>query len=77
MAEVKYCALEMSADELRAKLADVGARRAAAVAAKREASAELAELIPKAVKAGVRPSEIVRLTGVSKQGVYDFMHRRA
>ncbi|MEA2201895.1 MAG: hypothetical protein QOI89_2491 [Solirubrobacteraceae bacterium] len=45
------------------------------MAAKREESAELADLIPRAVRAGLRPSEIQRLTGVSKQGVYDFTHK--
>jgi len=65
----------MTGDELRAKLADVGARRRTALAAKKRASDELAELIPLAVAAGVRPSEICRLTGVSKQGLYNFRHR--
>jgi hypothetical protein len=66
----------MAGDDLRTKLADAGARRSAALAAKREASAELAELIPRAVRAGLRPSEIQRLTGVSKQGVRDFMRAK-
>jgi hypothetical protein len=65
----------MGTDHLRAKLADAGVRRQAAVAAKKQASDELAALIPRAVKAGITPAEIRRLTGVSKQGVYDFTHR--
>ena len=65
----------MAADELRTQLADAGARRAAAVAAKTQASHELAKLVPRAVKAGLRPAEIVRLTGLSRQGVRDFTHR--
>jgi hypothetical protein len=64
------------ADDLRAKLADVGSRRQAAVAAKAKASEELASLIPRAVKAGIAPIEIQRLTGVSKQGVRDFTQRQ-
>jgi len=67
----------MKADDLRAKLADVGARRKAALDAKREASHELAALVPLAVKAGLSPSEIARLTGLSRQGVRDFTHRDA
>jgi len=61
--------------ELRAELADAGARRKAAMAAKSEASAELAELIPRAARAGISPTEIVRLTGVSRKWAYDLTHR--
>jgi len=65
----------MTVEELRARLADVGMRRKAALAAKQEASLELAALVPSAVKAGLSPSEIARLTGLSRQGVRDFTHR--
>jgi hypothetical protein len=64
----------MTPDELRAKLTEVGARRRAAVAAKQQASHELAALIPLAAKAKVGPSEIARLTGLSRQGVREFTH---
>jgi len=45
------------------------------MAAKAEASEELVSLIPRAIRAGIGPAEIERLTGVSKQGVRDFRHR--
>jgi hypothetical protein len=61
-----------STDELRKKLAVVGRQRRAAVEAKRKASHELAALIPLAVKAGIGPSEVARVTGLSRQGVRDF-----
>jgi hypothetical protein len=66
----------MQADELRAKLADAGARHTTAMAAKEEASAELTELVPRARRAGFPPSEIVRLTGLSRQRVYELTHPR-
>jgi hypothetical protein len=66
----------MTADELRAELAKVGSRRTAAMAAKKRASTELAALIPEALDAGLRPSEITRLTGLSKQGLYNLTHPR-
>lgn len=43
------------------------------MAAKRDASEELATLIPEAHRAGIGVAEIVKLTGVSKRGVYDFL----
>jgi hypothetical protein len=66
----------MRIDELRKRLEDAGKRRTAAAAAKREASEELAELVPRAARAGLAPVEIRRLTGLSRQAVYDFTHRR-
>ena len=60
----------MSRDKLAERLAEVGQRRTAAVAAKREASNELAQLVPQAHRAGISIAEIVRLTGLSRQGVY-------
>jgi hypothetical protein len=62
----------MKAETLRAQLAKVGKRRAAAMTAKQCASDELRELIPLAIEAGVGPTEIARLTGVSRQGVENF-----
>jgi hypothetical protein len=67
----------MQADELRAKLADAGARHTAAMAAKGTASAELARLVPRASRAGLPPSEIVRLTGLSRQRIYELTHPRS
>lgn len=66
----------MAAEDLRAKLADAGARRTAAMTAKAQASSELAKLIPRAARAGVPPTEIAQLTGMSRQGVYELTHRR-
>jgi hypothetical protein len=45
--------------------------------AKREASQELAELIPLARRAGIGVTELVRLSGMSPRGVYDILERRA
>jgi hypothetical protein len=63
----------MRRDQLAERLAEIGQRRANAMAAKREASEELAKLIPQAHRAGIGVAEIVKLTGVSKRGVYDFL----
>ncbi|HST33038.1 MAG TPA: hypothetical protein VLJ80_05900 [Solirubrobacteraceae bacterium] len=63
------------AENLRTQLVAVGKRRREAVEAKRATSHELAALIPRAVKAGIGPSELARLTGLSRQGVRDFTHR--
>lgn len=79
--KVKYCTLaggtssvqRVRRDQLTKRLADVGRKRAEAMEAKREASEELATLIPQAHRAGVGVTEIVKLTGVSKRGVYDFL----
>ncbi len=60
-------------EQLTKRLADVGRRRSEAMAAKRDASEELATLIPEAHRAGIGVAEIVKLTGVSKRGVYDFL----
>jgi hypothetical protein len=60
----------MSRDKLAERLAEVGQRRTGAMAVKREASDELARLIPQAHRAGITIAEIVRLTGLSRQGVY-------
>jgi len=60
----------MSRDKLAGRLAEVGQRRTVAAAAKREASDELSRLVPQAHRAGITIAEIVRLTGLSRQGVY-------
>lgn len=64
------------ADILRARLADVGARRTAAAQAKATASRELAGLVPSAIEAGLSPTEVAELTGLSRQAVYDFARDR-
>jgi hypothetical protein len=60
----------VSRDQITDRLAEVGRRRTKAMAAKREASDELATLVPLAHGEGVTIAEIVRLTGLSRQGVY-------
>jgi DNA invertase Pin-like site-specific DNA recombinase len=61
----------MTEKQLRAKLTAAGTRRSAAVEAKAIASAELAELVPQAIAAGLPRSEVARLTGLSRQAVYN------
>jgi hypothetical protein len=63
----------MNRDEIAAQLRDVGGRRTKALAERKRTSDELAELIPRAHAAGFRQQEIVDLTGVSRQGVRDFL----
>jgi hypothetical protein len=63
----------MYRDKLAERLSTVGKRRTDAMAAKREASDELARLVPQAHHAGIPVAEIVRRTGLSRRGVYDFL----
>jgi hypothetical protein len=65
----------MDRDEIAARVARAGRRRTRAMEAKREASHELAELIPLARRAGIGVTEIVRLSGMSPRGVYDMLER--
>ncbi len=67
----------MDRDEIAARIARAGRRRTKAMEAKRDASAELAELIPLARRAGIGVTEIVRLSGMSPRGVYDMLERQA
>jgi len=81
---MKYCTRSgqttsvpaMDRDEIAARIARAGRRRTRAMEAKRDASAELAELIPLARKAGIGVTEIVRLSGMSPRGVYDMLEHR-
>lgn len=66
----------MNRDEIAARIARAGRRRQRAMQAKREASEDLAELIPLARRAGIGVTEIVRLSGMSPRGVYDVLDRR-
>jgi predicted transcriptional regulator len=63
----------MSRDEIAEKLREIGARRTAAIEARNVASTEIAPVIRAAKAAGMTYAEIVELSGVSKQGVYDFL----
>lgn len=82
---MKYCTrsgrttsvLPMDRDEIAARIARAGRRRTRAMETKREASKELAELIPLARRAGIGVTEIVRLSGMSPRGVYDMLERQA
>jgi hypothetical protein len=67
----------MDRDEIAARIARAGRRRTRAMEAKRDASAELAELIPLARRAGIGVTEIVRLSGMSPRGVYDMLERQS
>ena len=67
----------MDRDEIAARIARAGRRRTRAMEAKREASQELAELIPLARRVGIGVTEIVRLSGMSPRGVYDMLDRRS
>lgn len=81
---IKYCTHSgritsvptMDREEIAAGIARAGRRRTRAMEAKRDASAELAELIPLARRAGIGVTEIVRLSGMSPRGVYDILERR-
>lgn len=64
----------MSRDQLVTRLAEAGARRREAMDAKRNASREIGELIPRAYHAGIGVTEITRLTGMSPRAVYDVLH---
>jgi len=66
----------MDRDEIAARIARAGRRRTRAMEAKREASQELADLIPLARRAGIGVTEIVRLSGMSPRGVYDMLEQR-
>lgn len=66
----------MDENALREQLQQTGARRTDALRVRDEASAKLAELIPQAQAAGVSISEIARLTGLSRMGVYDMLGKR-
>jgi hypothetical protein len=82
---LKYCTRSgqttsvqaMDRDEIAARIPRAGRRRTRAMEAKRDASAELAELIPLARKAGIGVTEIVRLSGMSPRGVYDMVERQS
>jgi hypothetical protein len=67
----------MDRDEIASRIARAGRRRTRAMEAKRDASQELAELIPLARRAGIGVTEIVRLSGMSPRGVYDMIERRS
>jgi hypothetical protein len=60
-------------DELSAQLAEAGKQRADAIDARRAASRRIAELIPRAYRAGVGVTEMTRLTGMSHRAVYDVL----
>jgi DNA-binding phage protein len=65
----------VDADELRQRLQETGQRRSEAIRVRDEAAAVFAELVPKAQAAGIPLAEIARLTGLSRQGVYDLLAR--
>ena len=82
---MKYCTRSgqittvpaMDRDEIAARVARAGKRRTKAMQAKREASQELAELIPLARQAGIGVTELVKLSGMSHRGVYDMLEQQS
>lgn len=60
-------------DALTAQLAEAGEQRTAAIEARRAASKRIAELIPRAYRAGIGVTEMTRLTGMSHRAVYDVL----
>jgi hypothetical protein len=67
----------VSDDKLRAELERVGELRRQALRLRRETSAQLKMLIPRARAAGVPVAEISRLTGLTRAGVYEFLDTKA
>ncbi len=65
----------MDRDEIAARITRAGKRRTRAMDTKRDASQELADLIPLARQAGIGVTEIVKLSGMSYRGVYDVIER--
>jgi hypothetical protein len=66
----------MDRDEIADRIARAGKRRTRAMETKRDASADLAQLIPLARQAGIGVTEIVKLSGMSYRGVYDVLERQ-
>ncbi|HYV16263.1 MAG TPA: hypothetical protein VE972_09585 [Conexibacter sp.] len=67
----------MKRDEIIARLVKVGEQRSAALEAREAAADEFARLIPLAQRAGIGPTEITRLTGLSRRAVYDVLDNAA
>lgn len=65
----------MSQDALRSRLARVGQARQRARAAEAEATAALVPLLTEAREAQVSVGDLMHLTGLSRQGVYDLVAR--
>lgn len=63
----------VNVDDLRRELEQIGRRRTEAIRVRDETGAQLGELVPAAHAAGLGATEIARLTGVSRQGVYDLL----
>jgi predicted DNA-binding protein YlxM (UPF0122 family) len=59
----------------RVRLQALGERRAQWLEVQQEVSRELERDVPAAHRDGVPVSEIARLTGLSRQGVYDLLER--
>lgn len=62
-------------DQLREAIRDAGQRRTRADQAKREATAQLADLFAKGTSLGLTVTEMERLAQVSRQGFYDIRAR--
>lgn len=62
-----------SRETITRRLADLGGRRAAVIAERREVRRSLAEVVPQARGAGLTPLEIAELTGMTRRAVYDLL----
>lgn len=60
-------------DDLRASLEEAGLRRADAERQRAEAMVDIHDLVPRARAAGIGPSDLAGLTGLSRRAVYDIL----
>jgi hypothetical protein len=64
----------VDAETLAKRLAAVGSRRAQLIHDRRQVTAELAALVPRAYAAGIGVTEMTRLTGMSSRSIYDILN---
>jgi len=64
----------MSREKLAQQLAQAGREREKVMEARHAITRRIADLIPRAYRAGIGVTEITRLTGMSRRAVYDVLH---
>ena len=64
----------MSREKLAAALVDAGREREQINEARHAITQRIADLIPRAYRAGIGVTEITRLAGMSRRAVYDVLH---
>lgn len=64
----------VSREKLTAALAEAGQERERTIEARHAVTRRIADLIPRAYRAGIGVTEITRLTGMSHRAVYDVLH---